>query len=348
MIHCSCRQPSIIVIFPCKGDSFLQAEVQRLQQEVRWTLRWLEHGEAQTREADGFQFHVFFKGGNPTWDSATSFQQFFESISYGENWEWMMGGCEFFPMILETTFHWFLTRQGGENSGSLIHRYPISTEDVFSWEVGRLRMQLHSARAQSDVRQQKLVALETGHQSRDADMVVRSGWFGFSEYCLMVCTRMYQLRKIWFKVYTISRNTSFKWDNKHPPKTKSIKKSFLSWHLQSSKRFVFFWKDFSTSENRWWSRLETCNYLQGQLQDWIFFTRVLGVPKKGCFLEKAKWELPLFSRRLRLVKYDTFDIIWPESVSTYMFFSCCGESLGVGTRLYKRPFQISQQIHFCN
>ena len=54
----------------------------------------------------------------------------------------------------------------------------------------------------------------------------------------------------------------------------------------------------------------------------------------------------LSSIKSRLVKYDNFDIIWPESLST-CFFSC-GEWLGVGTRLYKRPFQISQQIHFCN
>ena len=141
---------------------------------IRWTLRWLEHGEAQTREAVGFQL----QGGNPRGIQQLVFNNWFEFINYGENWEWTMAGCEFFPMVLETTFHWFLTREGGENSGSL----ESIVESNFSWEVEWLQKQLHAERSQSDVRQQKLLVLETGHQSRDAEMLVKSGWLGFSEY----------------------------------------------------------------------------------------------------------------------------------------------------------------------
>ena len=123
VIHCSCRQPSIIAIyiyFPATRGlisaggraEFTERSTTLARRGAmnRWTLRWLEHGEAQTREAVGFQL----KGGNPRGIQQLVCNNWFEFINYGENWEWMMGGCEFyshgfgnhFPLVSEQGRWW--------------------------------------------------------------------------------------------------------------------------------------------------------------------------------------------------------------------------------------------------
>ena len=59
-------------------------------------------------------------------------------------------------------------------------------------------------------------------------------------------------------------------------------------------------------------------------------------PKKVAFW-KREMGGTLVSIKSRLVlKYYNFDIIWPESLSIYMFFSCCRQWLGVGVLDYTK------------